>query len=53
MSFDSYFKNQIELLKTGGNYRYFADLEKRIDKFPLATNRFEGGDAGSCGLVFK
>ncbi len=43
MSFDSYFKNQIELLKTGGNYRYFADLEKRIDKFPLATNRFEGG----------
>ena len=43
MSFGNYFKNQIELLKAGGNYRYFANLEKRIGKFPLATNHFEGG----------
>ena len=43
MSFDSFFKNQIERLKSEGNYRYFADLERQVDKFPLATNHFEGG----------
>ena len=43
MSFDSFFKNQIEKLKSEGNYRYFADLERQVDKFPLATNHFEGG----------
>ena len=43
MSFDHFFKNQIKQLKVEGNYRYFADLERRIDKFPLATNHFKGG----------
>ena len=43
MSFDHFFKNQIKQLKVDGNYRYFADLERRIDKFPLATNHFKGG----------
>ena len=43
MSFDTFFKNQIESLKEEGNYRYFADLERRIDHFPRATNHFKGG----------
>jgi len=43
MSFDFFFKNQIEQLKADGNYRYFADLERCVDKFPLATNHFKGG----------
>ena len=43
MSFDYFFKNQIEQLKADGNYRYFADLERCVDKFPLATNHFKGG----------
>jgi len=43
MSFDTFFKNQIERLKEEGNYRYFADLERRIDHFPRATNHFKGG----------
>ena len=43
MSFDQFFKNQLEQLKQDGNYRYFADLERKTGKFPQATNHFEGG----------
>ena len=43
MSFKSFFKTQIELLKAEGNYRCFADLERHVDKFPRAINHFEGG----------
>ncbi len=43
MSFDSFFQDQLDQLKQGGNYRYFADLERRTGKFPRATNHFEGG----------
>ena len=43
MSFDTFFKNQIERLKEEGNYRYFADYERRIDHFPSATNHYKGG----------
>ena len=43
MSFDYFFKNQIEQLKADGNYRYFADLERCADKFTLATNHYKGG----------
>ena len=43
MSFDTFFKNQIERLKEEGNYRYFADLERRIDHLPSVTNHYKGG----------
>ena len=43
MSFDHFFKNQLEQLKQDGNYRYFADLERKTGKFPQATNHFNGG----------
>ena len=42
MSFDHCFKNQREQLKQDGNYRYFADLERKTGKFPQATNHFKG-----------
>ena len=43
MSFDSFFKDQLNQLKADGNYRYFADLERSTGKFPRATNHFDGG----------
>ena len=43
MSFDSFFKDQLDQLKQDGNYRYFADLERSAGKFPRATNHFDGG----------
>ncbi|MCK0167650.1 5-aminolevulinate synthase [Jannaschia sp. S6380] len=42
MDFDAIFTSQIETLKAEGNYRYFADLERRRGKFPRAANRHEG-----------
>ncbi len=42
MEFDAMFAAQIEALKTEGNYRIFADLERRCGSFPKARNHHEG-----------
>lgn len=41
--FDSLFQSQLDELKEQGNYRIFADLERRCGRFPQARNRFPGG----------
>ncbi len=43
MDFDALFTAQLETLKREGNYRIFADLERRCGAFPRADNHHAGG----------
>ncbi|MDA8585528.1 5-aminolevulinate synthase [Rhodobacteraceae bacterium] len=42
MNFDALFQAQIDALKDDGNYRYFAELERKCGKFPHAANHQDG-----------
>ncbi len=42
MDFDSHFKSQIDALKAEGNYRIFADLERKRGAFPQASRHKDG-----------
>lgn len=42
MDFDAIFRAQIDALKAEGNYRVFADLERRCGSFPRAANHKDG-----------
>ena len=42
MNFDSMFQSQLDALKEEGNYRYFAELERKCGKFPRAANHVDG-----------
>lgn len=42
MDFDAIFASQIASLKKEGNYRVFADLERRCGSFPRAGNHKDG-----------
>lgn len=44
MNFDQLFEAQLDTLREEGNYRVFADLERRRGAFPKANNHFEGGE---------
>ncbi len=37
MDYESFFKSQIDGLKREGRYRVFADLERRVGEFPVAS----------------
>jgi 5-aminolevulinate synthase len=41
--YDRFFSDELAALKQAGNYRYFADLERRRGQFPAAVNRHAGG----------
>ena len=43
MDFDALFTDQLDQLKADGNYRYFAELERKCGKFPRAANHAEDG----------
>ena len=43
MNYDALFQDQLDQLKEEGNYRLFADLERRCGSFPKADNYIEGG----------
>ncbi|MEY1557822.1 5-aminolevulinate synthase [Yoonia sp. R2331] len=43
MDFDALFNAQLETLKDEGNYRYFAELERKAGKFPRAANHAADG----------
>lgn len=42
MDFDSHFKSQLDALKAEGNYRVFADLERKRGAFPQAARHKDG-----------
>ncbi|MFN4156406.1 MAG: 5-aminolevulinate synthase [Paracoccaceae bacterium] len=42
MDFDALFTNHLDILKAEGNYRVFADLERRCGNFPRADNHKDG-----------
>jgi 5-aminolevulinate synthase len=42
MDFDAIFQGQLDALKAEGNYRVFADLERRCGSFPKAANHKDG-----------
>ncbi|MDG1375852.1 MAG: 5-aminolevulinate synthase [Yoonia sp.] len=42
MNFDTLFNAQLDALKKEGNYRYFAELERKCGKFPRAGNHVDG-----------
>ena len=42
MNFDALFQSQLDKLKDEGNYRYFAELERKCGKFPHAANHQNG-----------
>ncbi|MEO1305096.1 MAG: 5-aminolevulinate synthase [Pseudomonadota bacterium] len=43
MDFDAYFNQELAALKGEGNYRIFADIERRKGSFPVADNHGEIG----------
>ena len=44
MDFDTLFRDQLDALKREGNYRVFAELERKCGAFPRAGNHGEGPD---------
>jgi 5-aminolevulinate synthase len=42
MDFDTLFRSQLDTLRAEGNYRVFAELERKCGAFPQAGNRGEG-----------
>ncbi|WP_347824117.1 5-aminolevulinate synthase [uncultured Planktomarina sp.] len=42
MNFNALFQAQIDTLKSEGNYRYFAELERKCGKFPHAASHHGG-----------
>lgn len=43
MNFDALFTQQLDALKAEGNYRYFAELERKAGKFPRAARHSAEG----------
>ena len=44
MGFDALFDAQLDALRAQGNYRHFAELERRVGAFPAAAHHGEGPD---------
>lgn len=43
MDFDAFFETELAALKKEGNYRVFADIERKAGAFPVASNLGEHG----------
>ena len=48
MDYETFFQNRLDALRDEGNYRVFADLERRVGDFPRAARHVgEGGNAST------
>ncbi|MGD1925526.1 MAG: 5-aminolevulinate synthase, partial [Paracoccaceae bacterium] len=48
MDYERYFESRLSALKSEGNYRVFADLERQVGSFPKAKRHVgEGANAGT------
>ncbi|MEL6212000.1 MAG: 5-aminolevulinate synthase, partial [Pseudomonadota bacterium] len=43
MNYDKFFSDQLTALRDEGNYRVFADIERRAGAFPKAANHSADG----------
>ena len=43
MDYNAFFRTELNVLRTKGAYRVFADLERRVGAFPRATDHRRGG----------
>jgi len=43
VNYETFFREQLDRLRREGNYRIFADLERRAGRFPLAAFHRDGG----------
>jgi 5-aminolevulinate synthase len=43
VNYEAFFRKELDGLRRGGNYRVFADLERRAGAFPLADHHRDGG----------
>jgi 5-aminolevulinate synthase len=50
MDFATYFQDRLQTLKAEGNYRFFADLEKRCGSFPKAERHRPDGTKESVTI---
>ena len=46
MDYEQFFRDQIDTLRLDGNYRVFAELQRRAGRFPRVTHRGMGPNAG-------
>ncbi|MEE4237019.1 MAG: 5-aminolevulinate synthase, partial [Anderseniella sp.] len=49
MDYTAFFDTELKRLKDGGNYRVFAELERRMGQFPKAT-RYRA-DGSTCEVT--
>ncbi len=45
MNYEDFFRSQLDGLRAAGNYRVFADLQRRVGEFPRATHTSPRGQS--------
>ena len=51
MDYENFFRRELDGLRTDGNYRVFAELQRQAGSFPKATHFARRGNGDVCGDV--